>query len=57
MLSHMSKQLCNPVVPSVGLVVVPSIGYGLGHNFGTRNARKSIQPSEDSYYSLLSNKT
>jgi len=27
-----------------------------GHNFGTRNARKSIKPSKDSYYSLVSNK-
>jgi len=27
-----------------------------GHNFGTRNARKSIKPFKDSYYSLLSNK-
>jgi len=26
------------------------------HNFGTRNARKSIKPSKDSYYSLVSNK-
>jgi len=23
-----------------------------GHNFGTRNARKSIKPSKDSHYSL-----
>ena len=23
-----------------------------GHNFGTRNARKSIRESKDSYYSL-----
>jgi len=27
-----------------------------GHIFGTRNARKSIKPSEDLYYSFLSNK-
>jgi len=25
-----------------------------GHNFGTRNARKSIKPSKDSYYNLCS---
>ena len=28
-----------------------------GHNFGNRSARKSIKRSEDSYYSLESNKT
>jgi len=28
-----------------------------GHNFRTRNARKSIKGSKDSYYSLESNKT
>jgi len=27
-----------------------------GHNFGTRNASKSIKPSKDSYDSLVSNK-
>jgi len=27
-----------------------------GHNFGTRNARKSVKPSKVLYYSLLSNK-
>jgi len=27
-----------------------------GHNFGTRNARKSIKPSKESYYSLEYNK-
>jgi len=27
-----------------------------GHNFGTRNTRKSIKPSKDSYYSLKSKK-
>ena len=27
-----------------------------GHNFGTRNVRQSIKPSEDLYYSLVSNK-
>jgi len=25
-----------------------------GHNFGTRNARKSIKPCKDSYHSLVS---
>jgi len=28
-----------------------------GHNFGTRNARKSIKGSKDSYHSLESHKT
>jgi len=26
------------------------------YNFGTRNARRSIKPTTDSYYSLVSNK-
>jgi len=29
--------------------------WHFGHNFGTRNARKSIKPSKDLYYSLVSN--
>jgi len=29
----------------------------LGHNFGPRNARKSIKGSNDSHYSLESNKS
>jgi len=40
-----------------GLVGILLINlWHFGHNFGTRKARKSIKPSEDSYYSLVSNK-
>jgi len=30
--------------------------WHFGHNFGTRNVRKSIKPSKDSCYSLAFNK-
>jgi len=36
--------------------ISPSSFQYFCHNFRTRNARKSIKPCKDSYYSLLSNK-
>jgi len=40
-----------------GLVEISLIDlWHFGHNFGTRNARKSIKPSKDMYHSLVSNK-
>jgi len=30
--------------------------WRFGHNFGTRNVRKSIKPSKDLHYSLVFNK-
>jgi len=40
-----------------GLVGISLINLQyFGRNFRTRNARKSIKPYKDSYYSLVSNK-
>ena len=41
-----------------GLVGISLIDlWHFGHNFETRNARKSIKPSKDSYCNLVSKKT
>ena len=51
-------------LPEIKIRKIPAISCGnpeifenVWHNFGTKNARKSIKRSEDSYSSLGSNKT
>jgi len=52
---HGKRKVGNPC--SRGLMGISSINFRkFGHNFGTRNARKSIKSSKHSYDSLESNK-
>jgi len=47
-----SKYFRNAVGVRISLINL----WHFGLNFGTRNARKSIKPFKDLYYSLVSNK-